>query len=341
MMDTSTIKPAILKAVAAAQTQPTDITPIFTNDQTDYSAFKNEMLFFVKPEITLPSKTIKLDQVLDIVFDKLNEFGMTVASINVLGAKYLKDKNIMASHYGVINRIANNAKGEMSQTAKENFEKTYGMPVDQANVLGGFEFLKKYPFFNETSLEILCQNMTPTKLAGGTYCCVTKVGGETVHLINGFHPMQLEHFVKDGRSIVTFRVFTNTDWSTARNNLIGATNPIKAAEGSIRSIFLQKKDALGLEDVSQGSNGVHLSAGPIEGLVELCRFSNEPITSESVLKQHLAGTALLGTYNTSKIQDIANDAKVTHEDKQTSVFDITEDKNTQDAVDLIRKLVSA
>ncbi|HEY1096711.1 MAG TPA: hypothetical protein VGF14_05675 [Alphaproteobacteria bacterium] len=335
------MKSAILNAVAKAQKEPTDIVSIYKNDQADASAFKNEMLFFIKPEITLPSSTIKLDQVLDIVNDKLKEFNMTVASVDVLGAKYLKEKNIMASHYGVINKIASNAKGAMSQTAKENFEKSYGLKVEDANVLGGYEFLAKYPFFNETSLEVLCQNITPTKLAGGTYCCVTKVNGDMVYLINGFHPMQLQHFIKDGRSIVTFHVLTNTDWSVARGDFIGATNPAKATKGSIRSIFLEKKDALGLEDVSQGSNGVHLSAGPIEALVELCRFSNKPITDESVLKQHIAGKDLLGSYSNSKIQDIANDAKVTFEDKQTSIFEVTEDKNTKDAVELIRTLVSA
>lgn len=335
------VKTAILNAVAKAQKEPTDVIPIYTNTEADASAFKNEMLFFIKPEVTLPSNSIKLDKVLDVVNDKLKEFNMTIASINVLGAKYLKEKNIMASHYGVINKIATNAKANMSQTAKENFEKSYGMKVEDANVLGGYEFLAKFPFFNETSLEVLCQNIAPTKLAGGTYCCVTKVNGETVYLINGFHPMQLLHFIKDGRSIVTFHVLTNTDWADARGKFIGATNPTKAEEGSIRKIFLQKKDDLGLEDVSQGSNGVHLSAGPIEALVELCRFSNKPITDESVLKQHIAGKDLLGSYSNAKIQDIANDAKVTFEDKQTSIFEVTEDKNTKDAVELIRTLVSA
>lgn len=334
-------KSAILNAVKQAQTQATEIIPIYKNDQIDRSAYQNEMLFFIKPEITMPSQTIQLDKVLDLVYDKLKQFGMEVASIDVLGAKYLKDKNIMASHYGVINKIATNAKAAMSQTAKENFEKNFGQTVEKANVLGGYEFLEKYPFFNADSLEILCQNMTPVKLAGGTYCCTTKVNGDVVYLINGFHPMQLQHFIKDGRSIVTFHVLTNTNWAEARANFIGATNPSKAEEGSLRRIFLQKKEELGLEDVSQGSNGVHLSAGPIEALVELCRFANKPISDENVLKQHIAGQNLLASYANTKIQDIANDAKVTFENKETSVFEITEDKNTKDAVELIRQLISA
>jgi hypothetical protein len=151
----------------------------------------------------------------------------------------------------------------------------------------------------------------------------------------------LLHFIEDGRSIVTFRVFTNTDWSTARADFVGATNPSKATKGSIRSVFLEKKDELGLDDVSQGRNGVHLSAGPIEGLVELCRFSDKSIANENNLKDHLAGQKLLSNYNHGKIQDITSDAKVTHADKQTSIFEVTEDMNTTDAVELIRTLIAA
>jgi hypothetical protein len=299
------------------------------------------MLFFVKPEITKPSDTINLDKVLDIVFDKLDQFGMVATSIDVLGAKFLKEKNVMASHYGVINKLSNNAKGTMSQTAKDNFKKTYELSVEDANVLGGHEFLEKYPYFNADSLEILCQNIQPTKLAGGTYCCVTKVNGDTVYLIDGFHPKQLLHFIEDGKSIVTFKLLTNTDWATARNDLIGATNPHKATTGSIRQTFLAKKDELGLQDVSQGSNGVHLSAGPVEGLVELCRFSDTPVTDESILKKHIMGEKLLQSYSMDKIKQVANDVNVNYDGKQASIFEITEDKDTDEAYQIISKSLQA
>ena len=326
-----------IKAVKTAQTAPTDVINIYQGDADQFSSYKNEMLFFIKPEITLPSQTINLEKVLDIVFERCEKFGMTPANISVLGAKYLKEKNIMASHYGVINKLSNNAKGEMSQTAKENFVKNYGLSLEDANILGGHEFMNKYPYFNADSLEILWQNVTSSKLAGGTYCAPIKLNGETIYMIDGFHPKQLAHFIEDGKSIVVFRMFTNTDWGTARNAFIGATNPHKANEGSIRQIFLAKKDELGLEDVSQGSNGVHLSAGPVEGLVELCRFSDKSFTDEGNLQNHVMGRELLQHYKMDKIKQIVNDAKVTFDGKETSVFEMTEDKNTVDACDMIRK----
>lgn len=42
--------------------------------------------------------------------------------------------------------------------------------------------------------------------------------------------------------------------------------------GSIRAELLKNKEATGMIDVNMSSNGVHMSAGPLEGLVELQRF---------------------------------------------------------------------
>lgn len=341
-------KQAILDAVKQAQTGPLDAVNIFKQD-VDKASYKNEMLFFVKPEITKPSATIKLDKVLDIVFDKLEQYGMVATSIDVLGAKFLKEKNIMSSHYGVINKLSNNAKATLSQTAKENFQKSYNESADTANILGGHEFLEKYPYFNADSLEILWQNLnvaisaggTYTKLAGGTYCCVVSVNGEKMYVIDGFHPKQLMHFIEDGKSIITFKLLTNTDWAAARNDLIGSTNPEKANEGSIRQTFLAKKDELGLEDVSIGTNGVHLSAGPVEGLIELCRFYTMPVTDEAILNKHIMGKKLLETYSLDKITQVANDINVDFNGKQSSIFEITEDKDTDEAYDIISTSLKA
>ncbi len=73
--------------------------PGFTNDE-------NEFLFFIKPEITAPSDTIKLEQILKVILDKIKVFGLRVGNVRVLSAKYLDKYNIIAGHYGVINRMA-------------------------------------------------------------------------------------------------------------------------------------------------------------------------------------------------------------------------------------------
>ncbi len=45
--------------------------------------------------------------------------------------------------------------------------------------------------------------------------------------------------------------------------------PLPPIKEALRREFLDNQAKLGLAEVSQGVNGVHLSAGPVEALVEL------------------------------------------------------------------------
>ena len=235
---------------------------------------KNEFLFFIKPEITQAAGSIQLEAILDLVQEKIEQFGLTIHNVKVLSAKYLEQFNIIAQHYGVINKIASDAKQHLSESAKEKFASIYGKSVNEVKVLGGVEFLAQYPAFNAYSLDYLWQNKENKKLAGGTYAEDVKIDNEVIYMINGFHPRQLKHFTEKGRSIVVMTLSGNLHWSDTRNNFIGATIPQNANAGSLRREFLEKKAELGLAEVSQGVNGVHLSAGPVEALVELRRYNS-------------------------------------------------------------------
>ncbi len=332
------LKSKIINAITAAQTTATGRVSLYQSSGISPQSYKNEMLFFIKPEITKPSNgKTNLSAVLDLVFSSLEKFGMTILEVNLLGAQYMKESGAIASHYGVINRLSNNALASLSDTAKNTFKEKFGMTVEEAKPLGSFEFLRKFPFMNAESLDLLCQNAQITKLAGGTYCIPVKWDGQTHYLINAFHPRQLEHFVQAGRSIVTFRLVTNTDWSVARNDLIGTTNPEKANAGSLRRLFLEQKEQLGLEEVSQGVNGVHLSAGPIEGLAELCRFSGASLSDSQAVSTFLLGSRLQSATDSQTLQSIVQDCPISLNGKNTSAFEATEEKNTSDALTLMQQ----
>src|ERR1043165_4579157 len=144
---------------------------------------RNEFLFFVKPEITLESKDIKLEQILTLIQEKIRAFGFDVHNIKILSAKYLEQYDIIAQHYGVINRISANAKQNMSDSAKDKFKELYGKPVEESKIVGGLEMLNRFPEFNAYSLDYLWQNIENKKLAGGTYCEEVKIDNELLYLI--------------------------------------------------------------------------------------------------------------------------------------------------------------
>jgi len=326
------LKQSILEAVKQAQVGALERLDIYANPAT--TNYKNEFLFFLKPELTEASEAIRLDTILDIVLDKIHQFGLSISNVSIIGAVYLDKFDIIAQHYGVINQLARDAKANISETAKAKFTEAYGKDVNEVALVGGFEFLNKYPTFNATSLDILWQQPDNIKLSGGTYSESVRIDGSEIFLVNGFHPRQLAHFTDRGRSIVTMTLTGETNWSVARNDFVGITKPQNANIGSLRRILLDKKAELGLKEVSQGVNGVHLSAGPVEGLVELIRY-NSDFRDRGKIRSHLDftfGKKLSESFTTAQVMDIISNKKVMINGQEISVFDLTEEQDSDDAM---------
>jgi hypothetical protein len=300
---------------------------------------KNEFLFFIKPEITLPSANIQLDKILELIVSKIEEFKLTIGSIRIINAAYLEKHNIIAQHYGVINKLSTDIRKNISDEAKEKFEEIFNVKFSSAQVFGSIEFLKVYNHFTPTGLAFLWQNSQTVKLAGGTYAQKLLLDGKTVYLINGFHPRQLEHFIAPDRSIIVMTLTGDTSWKTARNKFIGKTNPEDAEHGSIRNELLVRKSEFGLENISASWNGVHLSAGPVEGLVELIRY-NSDFENNLYLnpKDFTFGLKLINAFGVDKTEKILNNPIIDVEGKQISVFDLTEEKDSDECIDILGTL---
>jgi nucleoside diphosphate kinase len=336
MTQADNLIPAIVDNVREAQNEAILYKELFSDAGAEVK--NNQFLFFIKPEITVKNDSIQLEEILKLVFAKIDEFGFNIHDVKILTAKYLDQFNIIAQHYGVINQIASNAVTNMSEGAKEKFAEIFGKSVDKAQVLGGLEFLEKYPEFTPTGLDYLCQNIGSKKLAGGTYVVEVKLDDELVYVINGFHGRQLKQFTENGRSIIVMSLSSDTDWSNARSNFIGATDPTKANEGSLRRAFLDNKESLGLPDVSQGANGVHLSAGPVEALVELQRYNSNFSNGETKdFTEFSFGKQLAEAFDQTAVQSIVQNTNVDVAGKSTSVFDLTEEKNSSEALELLKE----
>lgn len=339
MVATESLTSVISEGVKKAQNQQISFEEIYSNP--NISTCKNEFLFFIKPEILVKSEKIQLDKILNLIQEKIEAFGFNIHNIKILSANYLEQFNIIAQHYGVINKISTNALANLSESAKDKFKELYGKTVNEVKVLGGSEFIEQYPNFNAYSLDYLWQNLENKKLAGGTYCEPIKVDDEIIYVINGFHPRQLKHFTETGRSIVVMTLSSDISWSDARSNFIGATNPTNANNGSLRKEFLDNKDSLGLAEVSQGVNGVHLSAGPVEALVELKRY-NSNFSDTSKIKDfsdYKFGTTLMEKFNGS-FDNIVDNVNVDVQGKATSIFDLTEEKDSDEAISIIKQYVN-
>lgn len=230
---------------------------------------KNELCFFVKPTLT---RADVFERVWPLIADRLEHFSCEAVACDALYGPSLESDSLMEQHYGVLSqysKCASRRVAEFDPIAVKDLNDRLG---GEAQILGGHEFLEQYPFFSAEALACLHDNSPSVRLASGAYAAAVEVNGMPVGVVNGFQPAQMSDFYSRGSVILVMIVRSSSSWHSLRKGMIGATNPKRATEGSIRRLLMDKRDELKLGTFDALRNGVHLSAGPLEGIVEVSRF---------------------------------------------------------------------
>ena len=85
-----------------------------------------------------------------------------------------------------------------------------------------------------------------------------------IYVINGFYMSMRQKYTEKGAAIHYLMCEWDSDklsWEDFRGKVLGATDPVKAAEGSLRRTILDDYKKLGLQsEPNVGDNGVHASA---------------------------------------------------------------------------------
>jgi nucleoside diphosphate kinase len=326
----------IVASIRKAQAGLCRTETIFTADKPYGS---NNWLFFIKPEITQPLPAIKLEAIVELILEQLQQYGLTIHEVKLLSADYLKDHGLIKQHYGVIDTVATVGAEALSEVARERFKELFGVEAGEVKTLGGFQMLEQYPIFNAHSLDCLWQNQENLKLAGGAYAEKVRIDQETIYLLNAFQPRQLEHFTEKGRCIVVMNISGNLSWKESRRNFIGATKPQAAEVGSLRKLLLERKDEFGLPEVSQSYNGVHLSAGPVESLVESLRFESDhdggSLLDPSALPFGRQCVEAFGCVPDA----LLHNALIQVDGHFKSIFDLTEELDAAEAIGVLKTIL--
>ena len=195
--------------------------------------------------------------------------------VKIMTGPELEAAGAMQQHYGVINQISREGRPALTEAAEQALQDSYGDALDGSEVIGGHQFLDRYPEVSAYALAMLFANADVQRLGPGTYAARLRMDADQVVVLNGFHPRQLGFFTAADATCAFLHGSSDTDWEALRSELIGATDPAKAAAGSIRGRLKADPAAYGLSTVNSNFNGVHMSAGPLEGLGELDRFFGE------------------------------------------------------------------
>ncbi len=298
------------------------------------TALQNELLLFVKPEIFLVDGQEAMKNTLHLVFDRLAEFEVTVSGVMIVGGQVLERLEIMNRHYGFINRLSRFASQMLDDEDRRKIASALGLPsLEGYRLLGGHEFLRAYPDEDSRSLDALWFTKKSVKIRSGFYVQAYAKDGEAIVLVNGFHPLQLEHYTDPTHRIVLMLLHASTDWAALRNEMVGATFPEKAVPHSIRGTLYAQPSRFGLESVSIANNGVHLSAGPFEGMFEIMNFLGNILGLDArehpplLLKKMLAA----GLTFEEAMGSLENPV-VIEEPKPVDLFTATEDMNSDEAI---------
>ena len=316
--------------------------PVWLRGELPEADGRHEAVLFIKPELTaLGEATLK--PVFKLIDETLQKFSVEVEDIGVLSWKYLANHNIAGDHYGVINKISREGMLALSESARQRLRQSFHVPsrVPEENVMGAHQFLKNFPEFTPETLGDLWegQNASHTqKLAPGTYAQEVTHNGQNYVILSGFHPQQLLQFTAPGRTIIVMPVRSNTPWKVLRDEMIGDTDPANAPAESLRGMFLTQKDALGIPQVSKGLNGLHLSAGPLEGMVELARFLSNRASGHRLdyTKTNFGAAWIRAGANAQELRDMAQNPTLMLGARAISAFDASELTDMSQAITMLR-----
>ncbi len=294
-------------------------------------AGRSQMLFFLKPELM---RSPRLALVVELVTGALARASLAVEAAVLLSGAYMEEHGIVAGHYGVIDAVARNPAANLSEQARGRFRDLYGRDPDE-RVVGGLAYLAAHPELDAEALARQWLARPADKLAGGTYC--QPLPGEGLTLVNGFYPRMLRHFTAPASRVAAFVLRGDVPWAAARQSFCGATDPAKAAPGSLRAELLRRQRDLALPEVSANLNGVHLSAGPLEALVELRRFASDLSASPRPrpVGDFAFGRTLSKRFAAATVEALLRNPTVATPAGARSAFDLTEEKDPDEALEIL------
>lgn len=295
---------------------------------------ENELLFFFKPECFFSGDTTQIKTIIEMVFEKFNEFKVEISGTLLLGGKRLEELSIMDRHYGFINRLSKDASKILSEKDLEKIQLALGIDnLENYNLLGGHECLRQYPEFDEKSLDEFWQTKKSIKLRSGFYLQEYSLKEQKILLINGFHPSQLRHYTEPSHKIAVLLLNSDTDWKVLKNDLAGDTFPEKAKENSIRGELFKNRQKYGVRNVSISSNCVHLSAGPFEALFEIDNFLKNIEGIQFDLEQtNIARLMAENALKKEEVERILLNPTAQINKGSTDLFTFTEEKNSTEAI---------
>jgi len=278
---------------------------------------------FIKPHAVT-------DSVKKLVAERFSQEGIGIKSEGKITAETIDKDMLIDTHYGAIaSRAMKQKPNELAvqQKAKDEFEKAFGLPWDEAlskgmvyNLVDGAAKLGCSMDDLGTKYDSLKKGKDLIKFGGGFYC--GKV--DDIFVINGFYAKMRSQFTIPGECIYFYEVEwdpARLSWGDFRGKVLGGTDPKTADGSSLRHAIFKSWESLELKaEPNTGNNGLHASASPFEALAERANWLGKSVEKDFYGKAMLASGIPMAT-----IKAWFEDPAVPYQGKKQSLFDLLED----------------
>ncbi|GBG25901.1 DNA polymerase zeta catalytic subunit [Hondaea fermentalgiana] len=299
---------------------------------------KNEAFLFIKPHAVT-------DKVVELVKEDLAKAGVKIKTEGELGYEKIDKERLIDTHYGAIASkavILKPSELNVPEKGQQGFKKMFGEDWSEAvkagKVYNAADACEKLGISGddlEKKWGELKRGENLIKFGGGFYC--GKV--EDMYIMNGFYlsmrgkytnaPAKIHYFVVEWAP-------SALSWEDFRGKVLGGTDPKDAADGSLRRTIFEQWESLGLTEVPNvGDNGVHASASPFEASAERINWLKAKLEEDRFAKAALA----LGL-SAETLAEWMQDAQVSFEGKNQSIFDLLEDMDTADVLDKLEAVLA-
>lgn len=304
------------------------------------AAQQNELIFFFKPGCFNAAEHGHVQDIVELGLKELQDYNVTISGTLLLSGSRLEELEIMDRHYGYINRLSKQASKILHDDDFQHIYDELGITsgTETYQVLGGHEFLRQFPDYDAARLQTLWVSKHSHKLRSGFYIQEYEISDRHVILVNGFHPSQLAFFTDPTHKITLLLLHSDTNWHDLKYDMVGDTFPENAKVDSIRGELYNHHERYGLQEVTVSNNMVHLSAGPFEAMFEVYNFLHAiPSLNFELPRTNMGRLMHAKGLTDADIEACLNNPVTPIDGEDVDLFTLTEDKNSNDAIDLYIK----
>ncbi|MFI9382474.1 hypothetical protein [Kutzneria sp. NPDC052558] len=222
----------------------------------------------LKPEVlAAETAAVSLTEAVRVLADG----DVTVLRCAVMPARDYGELGFLLAHYPRLHRVAADGERALSTAARRELD-ALRQRFDATTVVGAYEVAAHDPELTAASVETRCRQAGIHKLGSGSYASVIELHGRAAVVLNGFVPALAAGYLDSPASVGLIECHSTREIADLRANLLGSLNPNAAAPTSLRGALAAALGGRPGIALSEGRNGVHLSAGHLEGMVQAWRY---------------------------------------------------------------------